>query len=83
MAIIKSSSCAPYLVEWYLFIRPEKISWLRFILEGYDGIALLTTMSAKTGLVRLQSISSTFEETMHLLDSLAADLTPFFSHDSN
>jgi hypothetical protein len=69
---------APYLVEWYLLIRPERISWLRFILEGYDGIAILTTMSAKTGLVRLQSFSSCFEETMHLLDSLAPELTQLY-----
>ena len=73
----------PRLVEWYLLIRPEQISWLRFILEGYDGLAILTTISAKIGLVRIQALNSSFEETMRLLDSLAAKLTPFCSHESN
>ena len=65
------------VVEWYLLIRPEKISWLRFILEGYDGLAILTTMSAEKGLVRIQTLNSRLEETMRLLDALAGDLTPF------
>ena len=35
----------PCVIEWYLLIRPEKISWLRFIFEGYDGLAVLSTLS--------------------------------------
>ncbi len=81
MLINKLASDAPCLVEWYLLIRPEQIGWLRFILEGYDGLAILTTMSAKNGLVRLQALNSSFEEAMHLLDTLAADLTTFHSHE--
>ena len=73
----------PLLAEWYLLIRPEKISWLRFILEGYDGLAILTTISAEKGLVRLQSLGSGFEETMRLLDALSPGLTPFCSHVSD
>lgn len=65
------------LVEWYLFIRPEKISWLRFIFEGYDGLAILSTVSAATGLVRVQTPGSRFTETMQLLAALAIDLTPY------
>jgi len=70
----------PFIVDLYLLIRPEKISWLRFILEGYDGLAILTTMSAKTGLVRLQTLNSRFDETMQLIDDLAIGLTPFQAH---
>jgi hypothetical protein len=66
-----------YVVEWYLLIRPEKIGWLRFILEGYDGLAILTTISAEKGLVRIQTLDSRLEETMCLLAALAGDLTPF------
>ncbi len=68
------------MVEWYLLIRPERIGWLRFILEGYDGLAVLTTISAEKGLVRMWSIDSRFEETMRLLEALAEDLTPLYSH---
>ena len=79
MSNTKVANALPRLVEWYLLIRPEKISWLRFILEGYDGLAILTTLSAKTGLVRLRAFESGFEETMRLLDALAGDLTLFRS----
>ena len=72
----------PSFVEWYLLIRPEKISWLRFILEGYDGIAVLTTLSAEKGLVRLRALAPGFEEAMRLLDALAIGLTPFRHHES-
>lgn len=67
----------PVIVEWPLLIRPEKISWLRFILEGYDGLALLSTLSADQGLVRIQTLDCRFMETMRLLEALADNLTPF------
>ena len=65
------------LVECYLSIRPEKISWLRFILEGYDGLALLSTISASTGLVKIQTLGCRFMETMRLLEAMAGDLSPY------
>jgi len=67
----------PVVVEWPLVIRPEKISWLRFILEGYDGLAILSTLSADQGLVRIQTLDCRFPETMRLLEALADNLTPF------
>lgn len=66
---------APCIVEWYLLIRPEKISWLRFILEGYDGLAVLSTLSAKNGLVRIQTLQTRLMEVMRLLEALSPDLT--------
>ncbi len=67
----------PLVIEWYLLIRPEKISWLRFILEGYDGLAILSTLSPVKGLVKIQTLDCLFLETMHLLTALAGDLTQF------
>lgn len=58
-------------------IRSEKISWLRFVLEGYDGLATLSTLCPATGLVRIQTLDCRYQETMRLLDALAAELTPF------
>lgn len=69
----------PNIVEWHLLIRPEKISWLRFIFEGYDGLAILSTLSPDKGLVRVQTLDCRFMETMRLLEALASDLTPFQS----
>ena len=47
-------------VEFFLSIRPERIGWLRFILEGYDGLALLTTLSTDKGLVRIRTLQCGF-----------------------
>jgi len=67
----------PKIVEWFLLIRPEKISWLRFVFEGYDGLAIVSTISAKQGLVRIQTLDCRFAETVRLVASLAEDLTPY------
>ncbi len=50
----------------FLRIRPERISRLRFLLEGYDGLAVLTTLSAADGVVRLRLLDCGFVETMRL-----------------
>jgi len=67
----------PVAVEWPLVIRPEKISWLRFILEGYDGLATLSTLASERGLMRVRTLDCHFMDTMRLLEALAEDLTPF------
>lgn len=66
----------PTIIAWPLLIRPDKISWLRFILEGYDGLAILSTVAAKDGLVRIQTLDCRYMETMRLLEALAETLTP-------
>lgn len=79
-----NSGHMPRIIEWYLLIRPEKISWLRFIFEGYDGLAVLSTLSPAQGLVRVQTLDCHFLETISLLEAVAKDLTPFYvdnSHD--
>jgi hypothetical protein len=73
----------PRIIEWYLLIRPEKISWLRFIFEGYDGLAVLSTLSPVQGLVRVQTLDCYFLETMSLLEAMAKDLTPFYADNSH
>ena len=64
----------PNSVELFLSIRPERISWLRFLLEGYDGLAVLSTVSATSGLVRLWLLESSLVEVMRLLAAIAPDL---------
>ena len=65
----------PTSLELFLRIRPERISWLRFLLEGYDGLAVLTTLSAAEGLVRLRLLDCALVETMRLLAAVAGDLS--------
>ncbi|WP_310598853.1 DUF4911 domain-containing protein [Desulfobulbus sp.] len=73
----------PVVVEWFLLIRPEKISWLRFILEGYDGLAILSTLAVERGLVRIQTLDCNMAATMRLLEELAEQLSLFSSQSSN
>jgi hypothetical protein len=37
-----------------LAINPERIYFLKFILEGYDGLAIQSTIDAKSGIVEIR-----------------------------
>lgn len=65
------------MVSVYCTIRPACIVWLRHILEGYDGLAMLSTVSAEKGLIRIQTPSSSYAELMLLMESLAPTLSPY------
>ena len=67
----------PNLVAVYCRVRPERIVLLRHILEGYDNLALPSTVDAAGGLVRLQTPASSAFELMALLEALAPELTPY------
>lgn len=70
----ENATTLPASLELFLRIRPERISWLRFLLEGYNGLAVLTTLSAQDGLVRLRLFECGFTETMRLLEAIAGEL---------
>ena len=36
-----------------LEITPERIHFLKFILEGYDGLAIMSTIDARQGIVEI------------------------------
>ncbi len=61
-------------LDLYLRISKDKIGYLRFILEGYDGLAQLTTIDAGQGLVRLLFPDSRYAEVISLLDGVATDI---------
>jgi len=50
----------------HIFISPYEIHFLRFILEAYEGIAVVTTLRPESGLVRL-SIAPGCEEVIDLI----------------
>ena len=64
------------VVFLYLHIRPRDISYLRFVLEGYDGLAMVSTLDPGSGLVMLRTPGSRFTELMHLLSALSTELAP-------
>jgi hypothetical protein len=66
----------------YLRILPKKIGWFKFILEGYDGLAVLTTVDRTIGLVSVSFHSSSTGEFFSLLAALSGDLSPYESSDA-
>ena len=55
----------------YIRIDPKSIAFLKFIIEGYDGLALLTTIDRRDGLVKLLVPTSRHNELWKLLEELA------------
>jgi hypothetical protein len=49
-SIEKKKYCSLLRLE----IIPERIHFLKFILEGYDGLALLSTVDARQGIVEIR-----------------------------
>lgn len=61
--------------ELFLRISPERFHFLKFILEGYDNLAILSSSDMRNGIVRLRYLSSSQTELFELLSSLAAQLS--------
>lgn len=54
-----------------LAVNPAKIAYLRFVLEGYDGMAYLTTLDSQRGLVQLCYLPSFTRDLFSLLAEIA------------
>ena len=59
----------------YARIAPQRIHFLRFILEGYDGLAVLSTINAETGVVVMRFPEEAKEEIISLLEDMTDSLT--------
>ena len=60
------------LCEYCFRIQPERISLFRFILEGYDGLATLSTLDARQGYVKTLVPRSRVSEFLPLMASISA-----------
>ena len=60
--------------EYYFRIQPSQISFFRFLLEGYDGLATLTTVEAGAGLVKTLVPASRCHEFWALLTAVSKEL---------
>jgi hypothetical protein len=60
-------------VSLYLRIDPTRISLLRFLLEGYDGLALLSTLDARLGTVTLLVHESQVAEIWNFLNAVCLE----------
>jgi len=64
----------PSLTTLYARIDPARIHFLKFILEGYDGLAVLSTRDEQEGLVRLLFPAELRQEVEALLHDLAGQI---------
>lgn len=60
--------------ELFLRIAPDKFHLLKFVLEGYDNLAVLSSHDMTRGVVRLRFISSAAPDLIELLTSMAGQL---------
>ena len=63
------------LAEVYLRILPGKFHYLKFILEGYDNLAILSACNAPVGVVIIRYPQEMTAELFGLLSAIAANLT--------
>lgn len=58
----------------FLRISPDKFHFLKFIIEGYDNLAILSSHSGHPGVVVLRFPGSMTADLVHLLSSIAGYL---------
>lgn len=62
------------MITLYLYINRDKIGFFKFLLEGYEGMAVLSTIDPQQGLVKVILPYSRYDEFIPFLDSISADL---------
>jgi hypothetical protein len=58
----------------FLRINPAKIHFLKSILEGYEGLAMMSTIDVKQGLVSVRYAENVQEDVFFLLEVLSLTL---------
>jgi hypothetical protein len=59
------------IATFTLQIDPKRIGYLKFILEGYDGMALVTTINAKEGAIIIRYPSFFHDDLMAIIGDVA------------
>ncbi len=57
----------------YLKIRIQDLVLIQFIIEGYEGLANITTLDRKEGIIRIMCPSEAMDDVNHLLENLRAN----------
>ena len=58
----------------HFFVRPKEIYYLRFILEGYEGLAVVTTLQPESGLVQINIAPGCEQQVEEILSAERAAL---------
>ena len=72
--LIQPVDVAVKTLEKRFRIDRREIAYLKFVLEGYDGLAVLTTLDAKTGLVALYVAPGCESEADEIMKDLGRDI---------
>lgn len=64
----------PVMQSLYLRISPERFHFLKFIVEAYDNVAILSSVDNREGIVVLKFSEGHREELFGLLGSIAKRL---------
>jgi hypothetical protein len=62
--------------EMTMRINPERICFVKFIIEGYDGLAMLSTVDSRQGLIRISYPIEVQKDVEQVLRALAPAITP-------
>ncbi len=55
-------------------VEKNRIGFLKFIFEAYEGLAVITTLNAKKGYIRFAIAPDCIEETLVILNDLKKDI---------
>jgi hypothetical protein len=69
-AIDKMALCSSIQLR----ISPDRIHYLKFILEGYDGLAILSTLNARQGIVEVRYPPEAEKDLAVLLTEINAEI---------
>jgi len=64
----------PRCSSLHLKISPDRIHYLKFILEGYDNLAILSTVNARQGLVEIRYPPENEKDLRYLLSEITSDI---------
>ena len=64
----------PRCSSLHLKISPDRIHYLKFILEGYDNLAILSTVNARQGLVEIRYPPENKKDLKYLLSEITSDI---------
>ena len=70
MTLMSNGDIPCNLARIKLVISPRRICFLKFILEAYDGLAVLSTLDATTGLVQISYYPDLHDDLREIVDSL-------------
>lgn len=68
------------LEHLYLQIREDKFYFLKFILEAYDGLGILSSSGIRKDIVILRYPSERRRDLFSLLAAIAGKLSPYSRH---